>query len=576
MTVVRKSTAHPMRPSLPRVTARRRPSGWQRRRALRSPAAPDGAERDPPSPSAAQRARAALHDMVEDILRVRAHVPEGPEAPPSGGGTQLWRDFRDRAARAVRRTRVSPDVTVAELMAEVLGPEGDAATGRPRRASAATTTDLCTRHCRFLGRASAAGCAARPDDIVSLCPPDPLASPTLCFDVDELDDALGALRAQGDDGPLRALLRPVAREGRAVPPLDHPSVIEALEWQVRLAREVREAAAGGATVAPGSATIDAGDRLILTGLVLPTLAQRIMTTDTGRWAVGVFQRYTPQFVRRAMRTAGNALLFLLNTPWLNSLALMVTRVLRTCLCFYVFGLHDFDRDVVWAAIIGHADVRKHYPTLDFLLDVCFDLLECLRELAQFRPVACVQRLGQRVGLGFPVYVGKFVRSVVADILKLVGTLVGRLPVVGSLGEYAEGAGEGLDELQTLFGTQGAGNFTLAGAAGWFLFATTGRRIAIAKDHTAEFIATKSAVQVTQVVRNDLEEFFRASNQHRVLGIMLWMGRFISAARFVRWMDFASTLCPGAQPVFDSLAVAARWVGGSPMLHDVLVAVLRTP
>ena len=202
-----------------------------------------------------------VRDLVADAAladRLATRTAGGPRAR----GAIPWDRWRRAAAADLRAQRTRPDQTLEELVAATLAGAEDAAHRRPA---------LCTDgHCRFVGRATAAACRADPWSVVSLCAPDaddPCAR-TLCFDVDELGEALAA----GGPNPLADLLG--ADDVRdALSPVE----LEALQWQVALVQE-----RGGMVDAVAVHHADSG---VLRRVVLPFLATwLVVLSRAGPWS----------------------------------------------------------------------------------------------------------------------------------------------------------------------------------------------------------------------------------------------------------------------------------------------------
>jgi hypothetical protein len=222
------------------------------------------------------RLRAALQlvrDLAEDVQTVRGG--KGAGASGDASPPPLWDDFTRRAAVAVRMYRPTSHTTLEELMRVVdRATLGDLADDVRVRKDAT----FCARQCHFVGaRANAERCTDDPGEVVSLCSPDPTAQGdcrlTLCFDATELGEQIAAFRRSGRTTmPNPALADPKLNRDLLRPELDTETV-EALEWQVALARE---------RSALRTAALQAGERGLLLGIVLPALAQAIMQTPTAR------------------------------------------------------------------------------------------------------------------------------------------------------------------------------------------------------------------------------------------------------------------------------------------------------
>ena len=307
-----------------------------------------------------------MHELAEDgalaadLLRRMDARRRAAEPPPST--RLLWDRWRREATERLRTVRPHRGTTLGGLMRALEDPTLD-----HRR-----SPDFCTRHCRFLGRATARRCKRQPWSVVSLCAPDAWSEGctlTLCFDADELE---GLLRPAPDEGgsvpnPAVALAPDLAPLLRAE--LDADSAA-ALRWQIALARERRLG---------GRLAVSPGERDLLVGIVLPFLGSWVMSARPARLVVNLYRRWTPAFVQRALGRAGDALLFVLENPLLSTLSVLLAKVLRAYLCHVLTGggtggwvrrLHTAFRQELDQAI-------QNVPLLGALADLVFHVINCL-------------------------------------------------------------------------------------------------------------------------------------------------------------------------------------------------------
>ncbi len=194
---------------------------------------------DDDAPKNVRLARQAIRELFDDIrLAQGCSVPTGFMARENEkkSAKLLWSDFLRNASHQVCSVTTTHDVSLETLMASIKDgfPVPD-----PRDDDADKV--LCTRRCRFVGAASAATCDADPDSIVRICSPDPdpmgHCAYTLSFDATELGEQIRVFRASG-----RARMPNLALRNKELNPellrveLDKDTV-DALEWQVQLARE---------------------------------------------------------------------------------------------------------------------------------------------------------------------------------------------------------------------------------------------------------------------------------------------------------------------------------------------------
>lgn len=250
-----------------------------------------------------------------------------------------------------------------------------------------------------MGRVSARQCRERPWSVVSLCAPDPWTvrgcGVTLCFDAEELA-ALFPQAPGPDAGPMPNpaltldpdLPRKLGRGVTLRPTLDAASV-ECLAWQVALARErgLLE-----------RLQTDAQERHLLVDVVLPFLAAWLLQGNRMvGLVVNLYREWTPAFLQRALRRAGTALLFLLRSPILSTLAILTAKVLRIYLCYMAFGLNPRQWDVVHDRLREYAGLKTHFPFVMGLLEILTAVFGCITGFVTgLGPGlwACVQQVGQ--------------------------------------------------------------------------------------------------------------------------------------------------------------------------------------
>ena len=380
-------------------------------------AAEPGAVPAPPPPTTQngriQRATELLRDLATDINTIqRSGEAYRQQTQPASVQRQrrvmdqLYTEFTQRAAAAVRRTQIGT-ITMEELMEKIN--RTTATAPDPRGAE-----QLCERVCVYVSRATAQRCLAAPWMIVSLTQVD-MSEPnnpyvyTLCFDADELEGQIKAFRDSKEKAmPNPAHKDPRTRRSGMATTLSAQDV-EVLEWQVRLSRERR---------ALQKAEITAEDRGILIGMVLPALADYIMRTRGGGMLVRMYN-YTPAVLQRFFTAAGNSLLFLLESPVLSTIALLITRAMRTVICLSLFGLEEKEWDQLMTAMFDVAYLELHYPTIYLIYHCARTSLMCLQDVIALNAFSCSGRLASAVLKFVPVF-GTIIVNVVTSIMEGIG------------------------------------------------------------------------------------------------------------------------------------------------------------
>ena len=512
-----------------------------------------------------ERAFGLLQNLADDVrlaqgLRsvgssMRKSVPQAKE-----DSRELWTNFTKRASIAVRGMHLSPNTSMDDLMRAVLG-------DNTPDARLEKDSGFCNRHCEYVGAlASAERCTADPTSIVSLCSPDSTTRNcrlTLCFDAEELGEQIAAFRASGRvKMPNPALINDRINRELLLPELDADTV-DALEWQVRLARE---------RSALRAATINAEDRGVLIGIVLPAIAHAVMRTRPAAFVTRVYRAYTPAYVQRKLSSAGNALLYLLEHPWLNTIALLLTRLVRAMLCLYVFGVDAKQWGHMKEAILGVADPQRHFPILAALLDILGTTLGCIRD-SFTNPIACVGAV-LKLGLRLPVWLVTFCNNTMDQVA---GSLSPTLRLLTGMAQQST----------TLIGF--TDNFSVLGVLGGVLNAVTFGKVNPFSDAQETNTRVEAAVKMTDPVRLVFEEFYGAAVGNVTMGIILWFTRRISVETALRGLDTIPVLMPAAmalrhihvafkQAAPNTLATVHHcilFVFEQQVLRDSLVRVLET-
>jgi hypothetical protein len=232
---------------------------------------------------------------------------------------------------------------------------------------------------------------------------------------------------------------------------------------------------------------------------------------TATLLVNVYRSYTPSFVRRLLARAGNAVLQLLEHPWLNTLALLLTKTLRTLLCLWTFGLEAAQWERVRDSILGLVDPGRHFPILSALLDTIGVLLGCLRDVLPTLDVfSCAGRLAGHVGLGLPKKL----------VLLLTNATSGLL---GSVGGPLRGVALCVDSLGSLLTGYAGGSVSLTGLLGIFVNTVTMGAYVSDREDAAETLEAGAAVTMAHPMYAVFQDFYKSSAQDLTAGVVLWPG-----------------------------------------------------
>ena len=187
-----------------------------------------------------------------------------------------------------------------------------------------------------------------------------------------------------------------------------------------LIRSVQTPAVGPKRGALRTATITGEDCGVLLGVVLPLLAHTLLRqTAGGQLIARVYESYTPAFLQRALRGAGNGLLYLLEHPWLNITALLLTRLVRTGLCLTTLGLDDSQWEHLREAILVVADPQRHFHVLAGLLDLLSVAVRCLLDTLTVSPAQCVAQLAS-AATRMAVFITQFAANIAESMHEWIG------------------------------------------------------------------------------------------------------------------------------------------------------------
>lgn len=276
--------------------------------------------------------------------------------------------------------------------------------------------DFCDSACLLVGAArdDPTLCSREPWRIVSMCALDWTSSPdqpcgtTVCFEATELAAYLASAAAAGGAVRNPLLQDPVAVEALRQRGLldevrEHLSdaTVEALRSGSlfrcqRPGRPVADRPGGRAprraqrrALRPGPLPADAAHpprhrrpadeargqgarrgaaaphRLALEAVDPPARATIIIMCPCHQW------------MRRVLMLPANAVLFVLNHPYLSTVALMLTKVVRMVLCLVTFGVTQDEWKALMRSVLDAVDPRGHFPMFTSLLGMVGVMLECL-------------------------------------------------------------------------------------------------------------------------------------------------------------------------------------------------------
>jgi hypothetical protein len=270
-------------------------------------------------------------------------------------------------------------------------------------------------------------------------------------------------------------------------------------------------------------------------LVPPALAQHILQFHTSAMIVRLFRQYTPAFVRKALRYAGNTLMFLLKHPWLNTLALLITKSLRMVLCLAAFGIEDTEWTAIKVELLGVAQPERRYPILNAVLDIAGHLLGCIRDTVGGAFLSCADRLAELGLIGIPIWI----------VHLMIHTCLLILRAMGPIGvTMADGASYGIAVIGDAYGLYKTATWTSA----WRL-ATRIIELVSKNNYTVDkgvAIVDTNGRMVTgmlQPLQTIFREFYTSTNMQMSTGILLWIMRRIPADAFMNGFSVFWAMIP---------------------------------
>ena len=380
-------------------------------------------------PGTTPKAQELLLKLYDDLMTVNRWHDAQPKAEtnPREHLNVLWTRFTSEVSQEIRSMKPTRDTTLQDILSRL---RSDPSTAHEHK-----RPELCGRQCHYVGAATEDNCRNVPGSIVSWCAPHPTGGVsecaiTLCFDTDELDQQLRDFRRartkdagvrmknpayqsnfqhrnqlSGQDPPARD-----ARDGSCMFEYLDENTVVMLEWQVRFARE---------QVALLETKVSSEERGLLFGVVLPTMYAKLQSSTVGKLLGNVWRKYTPDRLKRVLRWASNKLLYILENPFLNAFALMLTKCLRMVCCLLLFGIDDREWDAFKETLLGVADPGRHLPILSYLFDIGKSLLSCFSGLLSGQLFNCA-------GQGFSAillsvrFLGHFGTDVLSGVFQVFG------------------------------------------------------------------------------------------------------------------------------------------------------------
>lgn len=368
---------------------------------------------------------------------------------------------------------------------------------------------------------------------------------TLCFDNAELADHLRTHDESGNElmrNPWRDCPA-LAPYGAAVDFFDRETV-DVLRWQLSFSRERRILRL---------ASLDANEKGILFGIVLPIMVDSMRRMHGTAFFIRLFERFTPTFVKRMLRVGGNALLAVLQNPWLNAVAIVVTKAVRLTVCFFTFGVTDeqwthLRQQLLRMFLPGQPlDFLKVTPTL---MGYALDAIRCVVtfDFERLRASDLYARFANipRTALQF-----------VADVMRRVAHIVGW--PAHRVHNYLVGLAPAAMENRPVRSP----NFGMSEAVDTIVNGVTTVDVDAVTD-------TKEQHQAEPYLRD-----FWGSMLHQVaLALLLWLTRCVGATEVFTFLRGIAKVLSPLQPMVAVYGRTMMAHKGSPTLHAVVLVLVE--
>lgn len=515
--------------------------------------------------------REAMRELFDDIRTARDFsYKKGYMArfEKQDRAKKLWSTFLRETTHELRTMQVSPDVDLQTLMATV--EKGEIAAD-PRENPLDTARGNCLRHCRYVGKANAEKCIRDPSSIVSICAPDPRADAgsvgcrfTLCFDAEELGRQIDEFHASGRKTMRNpAWNQPGLDRSQLRPELDADEVAT-LQWQVALAKE---------RAGLHEAMIDAGDRHVLTGIVLPAMVRYLRETGPVDFMVRLFRGITPTVVQnlftKAMNKTGNALLFLLDNTFLSSIAFIVTKAVRTLVCYAALGFEKDQLDILQNLILKTVDPERHHPILSAVVRVVITGSRCAVAGMTGAWAMCIGSSFRLLETSLPRAMWNWATNLTTGVFAYIG---GPLTSIG----------DSIRRVSTVYGQEGL----IAGAGYGFnavWVSIFGNMMLTDKEVEANAIKDEESrlEGFTKDLYDDFSSFYVSFTYAVTAGILLWLARHVCMDEILRWLRVVARVNPAmtaAVATLETVSAAVRKAnpGEFLSLHRCILFVLEFP
>ena len=483
-----------------------------------------------------QRYIVQLKEDLDIVMKMKSVTKAGDEnLMPS---VQFYRRFTQNAVVAIRKVPVDVDLTLEDVLREAL----TAGKGAPRK--------VCD-HCTYIGRCTAAMCAKEPDRIVRICAPDAATAcrATLCFDAVELQEYLETQRSSDMDPIPNPAIALGVSSGALLNVDDLETHLDkqaeqVLRWQVDMWKEVGQL--------QGDTQLDPVEYGFLRAIVLPSIHKRI-TNFTETSFVGRWWRMTPELIKKALRIPANALLYLMDHPWVTWLALWVAKILRFVWCLSVFGVDAAQMKAIKARIRDVLSLSYQFPFIGTIVDTIGTLLDCFMNgnlmTCTFMPLM----IGERIMKGMRT---QFF-GMVTDSISAMGKTFG--------------VGKGFSKIVDL-------QFMLLQDDNFSLSFIDIMKYAWDRTGVNEMITSNLYVQP---LHREIRNLYNFTAYHLALGTGLWVMRHLPLGHLFKVFDMVAMFVPplaasraGLEMAIGSLLKKRQQLDENSTIHAVVVAMVN--
>lgn len=340
--------------------------------------------------------------------------------------------------------------------------------------------------------------------------------------------------------------------------------VATLQWQVALAKE---------RAGLRDTVINAEDRHVLIGVVLPAMVRHLRNTGPVGFMVRLFRGISPAAVQKwftkAMNKTGSALLFLLDNTFLSSIAFIVTKALRTLVCYAALGIQREQLDILRELAIKSIDPERHHPILSAVVRIVVASSQCVVAGLTGSIGLCIGKSFNLSTTVLPRAVLNWETNVTSDVFEYLG---GPLAMMG----------RSIQNISTVYGQDG-----LITGAGYTLnevwYSIFGG-IAMSASEVDAIEKKREELRLSGMTGDLINDFktFHTSFTYAVTGgILLWVARYINIEEVFRWLSVVSRLIPGVDAVVASLetvVTAVRKVNPAEFvsLHRCILFIIEFP